>query len=127
MSHMKWAHLDSNQGPTGYEPVALPAELWARKLSLKFYLLTLWKLFVKYQVLVLSSKIRVFLAKNIVLNIYYSDFLRVSSFGFPAYVSIKLFNLRLLVGCLSFLKAFASICLILSRVTAKSCPTSSRV
>jgi hypothetical protein len=22
-----WAHLDSNQGPTGYEPVALPAEL----------------------------------------------------------------------------------------------------
>ena len=28
-----WAHLDSNQGPTGYEPVALPAELWARFLS----------------------------------------------------------------------------------------------
>lgn len=27
---MKWAHLGSNQGPTGYEPVALPAELWAR-------------------------------------------------------------------------------------------------
>jgi hypothetical protein len=25
-----WAHLDSNQGPTGYEPGALPAELWAR-------------------------------------------------------------------------------------------------
>ena len=25
----KWAHLGSNQGPTGYEPVALPAELWA--------------------------------------------------------------------------------------------------
>jgi hypothetical protein len=24
-----WAHLGSNQGPTGYEPVALPAELWA--------------------------------------------------------------------------------------------------
>ena len=24
-----WAHLDSNQGPTGYEPVALPIELWA--------------------------------------------------------------------------------------------------
>ena len=24
-----WAHLDSNQGPTGYEPVALPTELWA--------------------------------------------------------------------------------------------------
>ena len=24
-----WAHLDSNQGPTGYEPVALSAELWA--------------------------------------------------------------------------------------------------
>ena len=29
-SHSKWAHLGSNQGPTGYEPVALPAELWAR-------------------------------------------------------------------------------------------------
>ena|GEM_PF-1827415 len=28
---MWWAHLDSNQGPTGYEPVALPSELWARK------------------------------------------------------------------------------------------------
>ena len=26
---MWWAHLGSNQGPTGYEPVALPAELWA--------------------------------------------------------------------------------------------------
>ena len=26
-----WAHLGSNQGPTGYEPVALPAELWALK------------------------------------------------------------------------------------------------
>jgi hypothetical protein len=22
-----WAHLESNQGPTGYEPVALPIEL----------------------------------------------------------------------------------------------------
>ena len=27
----KWAHLGSNQGPTGYEPVALPTELWALK------------------------------------------------------------------------------------------------
>ena len=27
--HPWWAHLDSNQGPTGYEPVALPVELWA--------------------------------------------------------------------------------------------------
>ncbi len=26
-----WAHQDSNLGPTGYEPVALPAELWALK------------------------------------------------------------------------------------------------
>ena len=26
-----WAHLGSNQGPTGYEPVALPAELWAQR------------------------------------------------------------------------------------------------
>ena len=25
-----WAHLGSNQGPTGYEPAALTAELWAR-------------------------------------------------------------------------------------------------
>jgi hypothetical protein len=25
-----WAHLGSNQGPSGYEPVALPAELWAQ-------------------------------------------------------------------------------------------------
>ena len=24
-----WAHQGSNLGPTGYEPVALPAELWA--------------------------------------------------------------------------------------------------
>ena len=29
----EWAHLGSNQGPTGYEPVALPAELWARQLE----------------------------------------------------------------------------------------------
>jgi hypothetical protein len=28
-SCLRWAHLGSNQGPTGYEPVALPAELWA--------------------------------------------------------------------------------------------------
>ena len=27
----KWAHLDSNQGPTGYEPAALSTELWARE------------------------------------------------------------------------------------------------
>ncbi len=26
----KWAHEDSNLGPTGYEPAALTAELWAR-------------------------------------------------------------------------------------------------
>ena len=25
-----WVHLDSNQGPAGYEPVALTAELWTR-------------------------------------------------------------------------------------------------
>ena len=29
-----WAHQDSNLGPTGYEPVALPTELWAPKRSL---------------------------------------------------------------------------------------------
>lgn len=27
---LEWAHLASNQGPTGYEPVALPTELWAQ-------------------------------------------------------------------------------------------------
>src|ERR1700759_66329 len=26
----KWVHLDSNQGPAGYEPDALTAELWTR-------------------------------------------------------------------------------------------------
>ena len=31
--HHWWAHLGSNQGPTGYEPVALPAELWAPSIS----------------------------------------------------------------------------------------------
>ena len=35
LSKKWWAHLDSNQGPTGYEPVALPAELWARASSAK--------------------------------------------------------------------------------------------
>ncbi len=29
LNGLKWAHLASNQGPTGYEPVALPTELWA--------------------------------------------------------------------------------------------------
>jgi hypothetical protein len=29
-SGLRWAHLDSNQGPTGYEPAALTAELWAQ-------------------------------------------------------------------------------------------------
>ena len=29
MLRAAWAHLDSNQGPTGYEPAALPTELWA--------------------------------------------------------------------------------------------------
>ena len=27
-----WVHLDSNQGPAGYEPDALTAELWTRKI-----------------------------------------------------------------------------------------------
>ena len=35
-----WAHLGSNQGPTGYEPVALPAELWAHKDLLAVYVKT---------------------------------------------------------------------------------------
>src|SRR5436305_4685688 len=29
-SAAKWVHLDSNQGPAGYEPDALTAELWTR-------------------------------------------------------------------------------------------------
>ena len=28
-----WAHLDSNQGPTGYEPLALTTELWAHMIG----------------------------------------------------------------------------------------------
>ena len=28
--HSSWAHLDSNQGPAGYEPDALTAELWTQ-------------------------------------------------------------------------------------------------
>ena len=39
----------------------------------------------------------------------------------------NVFNFLALVGCLSFLRAFASICLILSLVTLNCCPTSSRV
>ena len=35
-----WAHLGSNQGPTGYEPVALPAELWARELWFRQFVTT---------------------------------------------------------------------------------------
>ena len=30
-STSEWAHLDSNQGPTDYEPAALTAELWAHR------------------------------------------------------------------------------------------------
>ncbi len=41
--------------------------------------------------------------------------------------SKKLFNFFARLGCRNFLRAFASICRILSRVTSKSCPTSSRV
>jgi hypothetical protein len=29
-----WAHLASNQGPSGYEPVALPTELWAHQFEI---------------------------------------------------------------------------------------------
>jgi hypothetical protein len=29
-----WVHLDSNQGPTGYEPDALTAELWTQEEAL---------------------------------------------------------------------------------------------
>ena len=43
------------------------------------------------------------------------------------YFSKKLFSCLDLLGCLSFLKAFASICLILSLVTENCKPTSSKV
>ena len=36
-----WAHQGSNLGPTGYEPVALTTELWARCI--------LWRLFLRQQ------------------------------------------------------------------------------
>ena len=49
------------------------------------------------------------------------------SSGLCVYCSRKLLSFLLLLGCLSFLKALASICLILSLVTLKSRPTSSRV
>ena len=32
-----WVHLDLNQGPAGYEPVALTAELWTHLRSLKLF------------------------------------------------------------------------------------------
>src|SRR3989338_7493792 len=81
-----WAHQDSNLGPTGYEPVALPTELWAlTKL-----------LIVKFKV----------------------------CFG---QVLIKDLNHLCFEGCLNFLIAPTSICLILSLVTSNSFPTSSRV
>ena len=41
--------------------------------------------------------------------------------------SINVLKSLLLLGCRSFCRAFPSICLMRSRVTSKSCPTSSRV
>lgn len=32
-----WAHLDSNQEPAGYEPAALPIELWALNPFFNYY------------------------------------------------------------------------------------------
>ena len=32
----RWAHQGSNLGPTGYEPVALPTELWALRTHQNF-------------------------------------------------------------------------------------------
>ena len=43
------------------------------------------------------------------------------------YSWMKVFRDRDLLGCCNFLKAFASICLILSRVTENCFPTSSKV
>gem|GEM_PF-3807278 len=42
-------------------------------------------------------------------------------------LSTKLLSFLLRLGCRNFLKALASICLMRSRVTSKSCPTSSKV
>ena len=43
----RWAHQESNLGPTGYEPVALPTELWALLLYHNGKILTIAKGFVK--------------------------------------------------------------------------------
>jgi len=47
--------------------------------------------------------------------------------AFEYQLSTNAFNFLARLGCLNFRNAFASICRILSRVTSKSCPTSSRV
>ncbi len=46
----RWAHQESNLGPTGYEPVALPTELWALSFS-KFNAFTDCKGFCQVKVL----------------------------------------------------------------------------
>ena len=99
-----WAHLDSNQGPTGYEPVALPTELWALRKD-------------KY----LKSKFRMLEILN------FKTFILNSELSFSQGLARKSLSHLILEGCLSFLIAFTSICLILSRVTSKSLPTSSSV
>jgi hypothetical protein len=97
-----WAHLVSNQGPTGYEPVALPAELWALKCSCHY------------------CEIECASCRKLSSEI-------IRCVPCRHQLSMKLFNFLLLLGCLSFLSAFASICRIRSLVTLKSRPTSSSV
>ncbi len=112
---MVWAHLGSNQGPTGYEPVALPAELWARQMhvALKYPPAKADLATVDLNRMLIQPE---FVKEN-----------RHNPICWHQLLSIKLFNILLRLGCRSFLRALASICRIRSRVTLKSLPTSSRV
>ena len=113
---IQWAHLGSNQGPTGYEPVALPAELWA-PIFIIFHPLGNVKLGVSFRIPCLPAPVPTEGGAG------RSN--RHSAFEYQ--LSTNAFNFLARLGCLNFRNAFASICRILSRVTSKSCPTSSRV
>ena len=109
-----WAHLGSNQGPTGYEPVALPAELWA--------------LFLLYSILPgCQPHLSPFRRVDCGFWMLFRNPNSKIRNGAGGQSSRKLFSFLARLGCRNFLRAFASICRILSRVTSKSCPTSSRV
>ncbi len=125
-----WAHLDSTQGPTGYEPVALPAELWALCLHLQDNdfntiqrYLSPGVLFIYGPQSSLSREIspRLLSPRRRPASIPFSQLQRCHQ------LSIKLLSFLRRLGCRSFLRALASICRIRSLVTRKSWPTSSRV